>query len=440
MTAFWLLAAAMTVGGIAVLAPALLRRRQANDADRDAQNVAIARERLRELKAERDRGEMTDAAFAQARKELESALAVDLSGSGGPSPTTATTDRTGPWSLATLLLAIPPLALGIYLHLGAPEHLGAFGPSAGKATMAGHGGTEVDMKDLLARLEKRLAEQPDDPQGWAVLARTYIAMDRFPDAASALEKLRGLVGDEPEVLVSLADVTAMAQGGSMAGKPVELIKLALAKQPDNPIALWLAGNAAAEAKNWQEALDYWRATLEYVEPGSDSEVELKERIAGAESKLGLAPGAKPAGTAPQAAAASPVATTSAQTPPPAPAPAAPAGAAGVKVQVALAPALAERVRPEDVVFVYARAPAGPPMPVAAVRLTAGQLPLTVTLDDSTRVAPGVQLSQFPEVRIEARVAKGGDAAARPGDLRGEAGGVKTGTTEAVMVVIDRVVE
>lgn len=446
MTAFWLLAAAMTVGGIAVLAPALLRRRHANDADRDAQNVAIARERLRELEAERDRGEMTEAAFAQAKKELESALAVDLSGPGGPSPTAVTADRTGPWSLATLLLAIPPLAMGIYLYLGAPEHLGAFGPSAGKATMAGHGGTEVDMKDLLARLEKRLAEQPDDPQGWAVLARTYIAMDRFPDAANALEKLRGLVGDEPEVLVSLADVTAMAQGGSMAGKPVELIKLALAKQPDNPIALWLAGNAAAEAKNWQEALDYWRATLKYVEPGSDSEVELKERITGAESKLGLAPGAKPAATAPQAAPASPVPTATAQTPPPPPAAsapppaAAPAGAAGVKVQVALAPALAERVRPEDVVFVYARAPAGPPMPVAAVRLTAGQLPLTVTLDDNTRVVPGVQLSQFPEVRIEARVAKGGDAAARPGDLRGEAWGVKTGAAEAVMVVIDRMVE
>lgn len=448
MTAFWLVAAAMTVGGVAVLAPALLRRRHANDADRDAQNVAIARERLREIEAERDRGGMTEAAFAQAKKELESALAVDLSGAGQPAPAPVKADRTGPWSLATLLLALPPLALGIYLYLGAPEHLGAFGPSAGTATMAGHGGTEVDMKDLLARLEKRLAEQPDDPQGWAVLARTYIAMDRFPDAANALEKLRGLVGDEPEVLVSLADVTAMAQGGSMAGKPVELIKLALAKQPDNPIAMWLAGNAAAEAKNWQEALDYWRATLKYVEPGSDSEVELKERIAAAESKLGPAPGAKPpaeaasgAATAasavasPTAAAAAPAASTAA-----APVAPAPAAVPGIKVQVALAPALAERVKPEDVVFVYARAPAGPPMPVAAVRLTASQLPLTVTLDDSTRVVPGVQLSQFPEVRIEARVAKGGDAAARPGDLRGEAGGVRTGAAEAVMVVIDRVVE
>jgi cytochrome c-type biogenesis protein CcmH len=433
MSVFWVLAAAMTVGGIAVLAPALLRNRRAVDADRDAQNVAIARERLKELQAEQARGELTDAAFSQAKKELEGALAVDLGGTGQAVRAAASGDRSGAWSLVVLLLAVPPIALGLYLHLGAPEHMSAAGPGAGQAASAGHGGSQVDMKELLARLEQRLAEKPDDPQGWAVLARTYIALERFPDAANALEKLRGLVGDEPEVLVSLADVIAMAQGGSMAGRPIELVKLALAKQPDNAIAMWLAGNAAAEAKNWQEAVDYWRATLEYIEPGSESANELNERIAGAEAKLGVSPGTK--------AAATTAAPTAPGAPAPAPAPSTPAvAAAGIKVQVAIAPALAERVKPDDVVFVYARVPAGPPMPVAAVRLTAGQLPLTVTLDDNTRVMPGVQLSQFPEVRVEARVAKSGDAAARPGDLRGETNGVKTGAPESIVVVIDRVVE
>ena len=454
MTTFWLLAAALVAGGIAMLAPALLRKRPAAEADRDAQNVAIARERLKELQAEHDRGELTEAAFAQAKRELEGALAVDLAGDDRPMPMVQRADRAGPLSLVWLLAVIPAVAIGLYLHLGAPEHLGASGPGAGQTAVAGHAGTDVDMGELLGRLEKRLAERPDDPQGWAVLARTYIAMDRFPDAVEALEKLRSLVGDEPEVLVSLADVMAMAQGGSMAGKPVELVKLALAKQPDNPIAMWLAGNAAAEAKQWQEALDYWRATLEFVEPGSESASELQQRIAGAESKLGGAPGAKPteppaaapaasgatppppapsAAPAPEPAAAGPVTATA---PPAAPLPAAP----GIKVQVTIAPSLAERAKADDVVFVYARVPAGPPMPVAAVRLKAGQLPLTVTLDDSTRVLPGVQLSQFPEVRVEARVARAGDAAARPGDLRGEVTGVKTATAEPVVVVIDRVVE
>jgi cytochrome c-type biogenesis protein CcmH len=78
------------------------------------------------------------------------------------------------------------------------------------------------------------------------------------------------------------------------------------------------------------------------------------------------------------------------------------------------------------------------MPVAAVRLQASQLPLTVTLDDATSLMPGVRLSQFPEVRIEARVAKGGTAAAARGDLRGEVAGVKIGTPEAVAVVVNSV--
>jgi cytochrome c-type biogenesis protein CcmH len=78
------------------------------------------------------------------------------------------------------------------------------------------------------------------------------------------------------------------------------------------------------------------------------------------------------------------------------------------------------------------------MPVAAVRLQASQLPLTVTLDDGTSLMPGARLSQFPEVRVEARVSKSGNAAAASGDLRGEVSGVKVASPEAVVVVIGNV--
>jgi cytochrome c-type biogenesis protein CcmH len=110
----------------------------------------------------------------------------------------------------------------------------------------------------------------------------------------------------------------------------------------------------------------------------------------------------------------------------------------VQVQVSLAPELQTRVVPTDTVFVFARAPAGPPMPVAAVRLQASQLPLTVTLDDSTSMMPAMRLSQFPEVRIEARVAKGGTAIAAPGDLRSQPATAKVGGASPVALVIDTV--
>jgi len=429
MTTFWLVAAALMAAGMLMLAPALVRRRQVGETDRDAQNVAIARERLKELEAERERGELTPAAFDQARLELERILASDLA---GPGPTAAPrkADRAGPFALAGLLVVIPPVTVALYLALGAPEHLGVVGPGAGGAAkMATHGGEgkEVDMDAALARLEQRLTQSPNDPEGWAMLARSYMALQRYPDAVRALEKLREVVGDEPAILIPLADSIAMTQDGRMAGRPAALISKVLETEPDNAIANWLAGNAAAEAKDWRAAIDHWGRSLAQVGDDAESAEELRQRIADAETRLGGKPAAAPAATPAVAS------TRPAPTPPDA----VPA-AARVQVQVRLAPELQGRVTPEDVVFVYARAPAGPPMPVAAVRLKASQLPVTVTLDDTTAVMPGVRLSQFPEVRVEARVSKGGTATAAPGDLRGELAGVKLASPEAVVVVIDSV--
>jgi cytochrome c-type biogenesis protein CcmH len=424
-TTFWLVAAALMAVGVLMLAPALLMRRRTGDTDRDAQNVAIARERLRELEAERDRGELTPAAFEQARLELERILVSDLAGPE-QAAVARKADKAGPLALAGLLVAIPPATIALYLALGAPEHLDVVGPGAGSAARMvahGSGNGQMDMGQMLGRLEQRLAQNPNDPEGWAILARSYMALERYPDAVRALEKLRELVGDEPAILIPLANSIAMMQGGKMAGRPAALVKTVLESEPDNPIANWLAGNAAAEAKDWQGAIEHWRRSLAQVGDDAQSADELRQRIADAEARLGGKPAAP--------AAATPAAQAAAQPP-------AAAAAARLQVQVQLAPELKDRVAPTDTVFVFARAPAGPPMPVAAVRLKASQLPITVTLDDSTSLMAGSRLSQFPEVRVEARVSKSGNATAASGDLRGEITAVKVASPEAVVVVIDKV--
>ena len=457
MTTFWLVAAALMAVGVLMLAPALLRRRATRDLDRDAQNVAIARERLRELEAERDRGELTPAAFGQAKLELERLLASDLAG-GDETQTRRKGDKAGPLALGALLILVPPVTVGLYLALGAPQHVDVVGPGAGSAAqVAAHGaeGPQVNIEELLGRLEQRLAANPADPEGWAMLARSYMALERHPDAVRALDKLRELVGDEPAVLIPLADAVAMTQGGRMAGRPTELISKALEVDPENAIANWLAGNAASEAADWQAAIDHWRKALAQVGDDAQSAEELQQRIADAEAKLGTSPAPAPvATTAPSTAQTSDAPPANAVTPP-APAtaqttavpavvaePASPQGEAqnapAVQVQVSLAPELQARVVPTDTVFVFARAPAGPPMPVAAVRLQASQLPLTVTLDDNASMMPAMRLSQFPEVRIEARVAKAGTAVAAPGDLRSQPAMAKVGGGSPVALVIDTV--
>ena len=108
------------------------------------------------------------------------------------------------------------------------------------------------------------------------------------------------------------------------------------------------------------------------------------------------------------------------------------------MSVTLAPALAAQAAPDDTVFVFARAPAGPPMPLAVQRLKVADLPATLSLDDSMAVIPTLRLSGYPEVLVGARISKSGQATPAAGDLEGEAGPVKASGGSAVVVAIDRV--
>jgi len=99
--------------------------------------------------------------------------------------------------------------------------------------------------------------------------------------------------------------------------------------------------------------------------------------------------------------------------------------------------LAGKVKPDDVLFVFARAEEGPRMPLAVTRATVAELPLRFRLDDSMALAGGRKISEFRTVRIEARIAKAGKAQSSSGDLFGRIDGVKPGS-ENLRVVIDQV--
>ncbi|MEO8135124.1 MAG: hypothetical protein ABI831_14215, partial [Betaproteobacteria bacterium] len=155
------------------------------------------------------------------------------------------------------------------------------------------------------------------------------------------------------------------------------------------------------------------------------------------AKTAASPATPTAKGSPAKTAASPTAPTIATAPPmSAPAPVATAGKAITGI-VKLAPMLAAQVAPNDTLFVFARAAEGPRMPVAILRLKASELPKQFRLDDTLGMAGGPTLSTVPQVRIEARVSKSGEALPKPGDLRGESAVVAPGAAN-VEVIIDRV--
>ncbi|MGW8227745.1 MAG: c-type cytochrome biogenesis protein CcmI [Gammaproteobacteria bacterium] len=415
MIVFWIFAALMLAAALLLLVPALLGRKQVRDLDRNQQNVAIARERMKELEGEYGRGTLSEADYEQAKRELEQALLNDVEGSAEPATTATTTAARG--SLVWVVLGVPLAAVLLYLQLGTPSALQPQAPSA--AAPQGHAGgdtTEATMEQLVAGLAAKLQQEPENAEGWFMLGRSYMSMSRYSEAAAAFKRVLDLVGDEPAVMFRYADALAMAQGGKLAGEPFELIKRALQLNPDDKTGLWLAGLGYEEQGQYEQAVQHWRKLETMMQDDPASLNEVRNLIAGAEQKLGR--------------------TVTVET-----APVTPAAASNValKVTVSLDAALQDKVSADDTVFIFARAVAGPPMPLAAVRKQVRDLPLTVTLDDSMAMMPQLKLSNFNEVRIGARISKSGAPRAESGDLQGEITPVKTDNKTSIQLRIDQVV-
>jgi cytochrome c-type biogenesis protein CcmH len=136
------------------------------------------------------------------------------------------------------------------------------------------------------KLAKRLEQNPNDPQGWAMLGRSYTLMERFADAASAYEHATALNANDATVWADYAEVSAMANGQRLAGKPTDAINRALQIDPKNQKALDLAGSAAYQAGDYQKAIDYWQKLLNQLPAGSEELRAISDQIARAKQEAG----------------------------------------------------------------------------------------------------------------------------------------------------------
>ena len=396
---FWIAAVAMIAIALAFLVPPLLRKTASTGPGRDDVNIAVYQRRLAELEADLNNDTLSREQFEQARNELERELLQDLpAGGDDPAPAGTASRR---WPVVAVGVLVPLLAIGLYLPLGG-LHLLDQPPEAARNT--------ASIETMVSKLAERLARNPDDGKGWMMLGRSYLVLKRYPEAGLAYAKAYELLGDDPELLTAYAEVLAITNNEDLRGKPTELINKALAKQPDHPQALWLAGHAANQRGDRAAALKYWQHLLALL-PSESQDARTVRRVID-NLKAGGGQGNAPA----------PAAKT-----------------ASLKVRVELDPGLRDRVSPDDTVFVFARLPQGPKMPLAIVKKQAKDLPLTVTLDDSMAMVPDMKLSNFPRVIIGARVAKGGTATKQSGDLQGLSTPTATTRKQTVVVKISQVV-
>lgn len=415
MTLFWVYAALLTAVALAFLVTPLVRGRgkSAASVSRAASNLTIFRDQLADLDEDLAAGTIDREQWEAARGDLQRGLLEDT---GAPAAATAAPVRRSTALAIVLAVALPVIAVSAYLVVGSPQGLD---PSkAGVAGGAPHALTQEQIESMVARLAEKLKANPDDPEGWAMLARSYSALGRFGDAAGAYAQADAKFTLNAQTLADYADSLAMSQGETLLGKPEELIQRALKADGSNLKALALAGTVEFEKQHFAKAAEYWKRILPLLPADSEMQNSVRASIKEAEDKEGGAPkSSKETAPAGQLAAAKPA--TAAAT--------VAAGKERVSGTITLAPALAARAAPDDTVFVLARPAQGSRMPLAAVRIKVKDLPLTFSFDDSMAMSPAAKLSDFSEVVVAARVSKSGNVMPQPGDLEGVSKPVHPGT-------------
>ena len=417
MIAFWISAVLLMMLALAVLLPALLKTKTTitimtspGSAAREA-NLYVLRSQLTQLDADFATGSINADQLALAKSEIERrALEEESAPESSVVPAKAT--RTA-WALG---LAIPLLALGIYGFIGNVQALDPANLQAKAEIDPTPEQIEAMVSAFAARLEAVPASETPDPKAWEMLARSYAAMQKFPEANKAYKRAVELNPGNAQIIADHADVLAMLQGQSMVGEPTRLFERALVLDPNNLKALALAGSAAFEKKDFAKASQLWSKAQGMAPPGSDFAKGLASSVEEARlasGQLGTPPAVVKSTPTPDAASAS------------------------IQGLVSLSPAMKSKVAPDDTVFIFARAAEGPRMPLAILKRKASELPITFTLDDTTAMADELKLSRFELVVVGARVSKSGNAIPQSGDLVGQSAPVKAGGSK-LMLVIDGV--
>ncbi|MBD5804860.1 Formate-dependent nitrite reductase complex subunit NrfG [Azoarcus sp. Aa7] len=416
MTVFLILATLLVAGALLLVIPPMLgtgaKAREHAARQEQARTVLIVlREQLAELEADHAAGRIVEADYKRSREELEQRALTEA----GTAEAGVDAAPARGWALG-VVFAVPVLAVAVYLILGTPEGLDP--ASAKPAPEAGHQITPEQMQAMVSQLAERLEREPGDVQGWMMLGRSFAVMQNFQGAVATWNRIGAKIPDHPDILADWADLLAGAAGRKFDGDPDRLIARALELAPNHVKALALSGTSAFVRHDYATASAQWEKILASMQPGDGAYSSIlasinEARVKGGMAQLNPPAGAQVAGIGGAAQASSAPLT--------------------LRGRLSLSPELAQQAGSDATVFVFARPPQGG-MPIAALRVRAGDLPVDFDFSNAQRMSQG----PLPEqIAVGARLSKGGSATAAAGDLESQTV-LASPDAQGVSVVIDRV--
>lgn len=397
MTDFWLYSALLLLTGMLFIIWPVWKMRRDNSVDRTALNVALYEERVAELDEQLAAGEITRELHDVAQEEAGKLLLEDTAKAD---ESRRPTRRGGPWPIILSAGALPLVVIALYMSWGNAPGVELLREMQDEPMPA-------DLASFVDRMERITQVQPENGEVWYRLGQAYIAQQRPAEAAEAFGNSLQRMGEHPEALAQLAQARFFANDNQLDDEGVAALNRALELNPNQPTALGLFGISAFEAGRYPEAIAYWERLQAGMPPGSEGHRAIQGGIDRAKERMGQAP----ADATDSVAGEQP----------------------HINLRIELADDLAGQYGDDAVVFISARDPNGPPMPLFAQRLGRDSLPAEVTMDSRHALMPGTEMQPGQVLQLSARISPSSDVGAAR--HLAEAVEVTVGEQDGVVVLV-----
>jgi cytochrome c-type biogenesis protein CcmH len=335
-----------------------------------------------------------------------------------------------------VFLMLPLVGILMYQIIGTPEAINLPPKMAAQPStqqQSAHSAQQGQMEELVATLQQRMNENPDDPEGWLILGRSLKTMQRYAEAETALTNANRLVPGNPMIMVELAETKLFTSGQAEVGAEArQLIEAALAIDPNQQKGLWIMGMASAQEGDDEQAIVYWTKLLEQIEPASGPYQTVSQQIEMAQTRMGQPAGVKLA-VAESAVQQTPAAAQAVTKP----ASSAPAAGFSIPVTVNIADDMAAAMPANAALFIFIHPAGAVGMPLAVKRLAPQGFPMSLNFTDADLLRPGGSLQDFEQLDISARISMAGIANSASGDIQANRVSVTTNNVSAIALNLDQ---
>ncbi|GGQ34123.1 c-type cytochrome biogenesis protein CcmI [Shewanella litoralis] len=365
-------------------------------------NLELYGERLAILEKELQDELLDKAEFDALKKELEINLLQDMKQEGDDSLDVEIKPKSALWP-AFMTICLLAISGYFYQQLGAYNEIA--NPPQANNPHQGMDPAQI-MSQRVQMMEAQVQAEPDNSQAWFSLGHAYVSANQYDKAVAAFDKVMALVGTHAELLGPKATALYYKAGQKITPDIQTIIDQSLALDPQDPSTLLLVGMDAFFTADYNKAIDAWQMILDSDRNDVDR-TALMNAIESAKMRMGETADA----TMPDDANHSAVKAINTKT---------------LAIEVVISSELADKVSDTDTVFIFARATQGPKVPLAAMKVSAANLPTTITLDDSTSMGGDLTLSSAKEVEVIAVLSKNGSVKPQTGDLKGTIDAIAVG--------------